>query len=391
MDIKTNQHIITTEANTLHKDCPNPKTQIINLVALAIFSGVIAIYAANFLVALPITVIAVTLCSSFIFLISSVAAASLELCNDKIKIQPSKEYKGSLFSKFPEFQKEFKSRNLLTPENAESYKIQVLEAISAKSMASAEETDIDAFIADPLSSLERGMWLLEGERRIASALERLEVQVEIEAQPLVKTFGLESLSQEFTEIYTEYKKCHREISENLERIQESEMQTAKRFREDCESKKEECQLLLRVEIQDAYAFYTKPRRIQDHNLLEDLLKIDLEILSIERKSETPQALEKLELLKNTALSIKERIPAHIAKLYESARSRLDKEIAQHTKACTDKIDEHQTLLESKLRALEEKAKDLIRSAKEKSAADLAKLQRQLKTNFIPKYTALFSS
>ncbi len=404
MNITKTPNSLSMGESPLLKGRPNPKTQITNLVALAILSGAVAFYAANFLVALPLTVITLTVCGGSISLVSSIAAASLKLCNEEIKILQSPKYKDAPLSKFPKFPKNSTGSNL-TPENVEIHKIQILEAVSAKAMTDIEEPDIDTFIADPFNSLRSGMWLLEGESQIISALERLRLGVGQEQQPLVKVFGLESLSQEFREIFSHYKKCYTKITETIEEIQAQKSKTTEGLKKETETQKKEYESQLQRQIEAAYAFYTKPRQIpgfrRENTLkpVEDLLKLDLEILSIERKMatlqheepEATQALKELHLLKEKALEIKINMPPVAAKLYESAQSNLTKEIERYIKTCTDKMDKYQKLLESALFACEQETESLIYSAKQEGKADLVRLFEKLNTDFIPQYNALFSS
>ncbi len=60
-----------------------PKVQIISLIALGILSSAVAVYAANFLVALPITVVALTATSGLVSLVSFIAAIYIGFISPK--------------------------------------------------------------------------------------------------------------------------------------------------------------------------------------------------------------------------------------------------------------------------------------------------------------------
>lgn len=74
MDIQHTPRVPYREPSTQPKACCSPRSQVISLIALGILSGAVAIYAANFLIALPLTVITLAISSGVVSLVSFIAA-----------------------------------------------------------------------------------------------------------------------------------------------------------------------------------------------------------------------------------------------------------------------------------------------------------------------------
>ncbi len=90
MDIQAKQSTPYPLPNTPPKPCFTARSGVISLLALGILSGAVAIYAANFLVALPLTIVTLTIGSGVVSLVSFIAAGCLGLCN-KENVSPHRE------------------------------------------------------------------------------------------------------------------------------------------------------------------------------------------------------------------------------------------------------------------------------------------------------------